>query len=128
MVETNKQKQIDGMEMRSYEELSDISIPKEQEKMMNIICKAWEDCLQNDCTNCVDRPKKYMRIVSCSSLKYTRLLLENGYREQSEVAKDILLQLQSHAYYPAETPKGMIERRVIDEDDVIAIIKKYTEK
>lgn len=67
--------------MRAYEELKDIKISKEQEEMMNIICDAWEDCRKSECQKCADRHQKYMRIMACTSLKYTRLLLENGYRK-----------------------------------------------
>ena len=71
--------------MRAYEELKDIKIPKEQEEMMNIICDAWKQCLESDCGDgCADRQNSFMCIMACTSLKYTRLLLENGYRKQKE--------------------------------------------
>ena len=71
------------MSMRDYEDMKDIVIPKEQEEMMNIICESWEEChtLKN-CKECHDRPKEYMRMMMCTSLKYTRKLLENGYSKR----------------------------------------------
>lgn len=79
-----KEKQIDIKGMRAYEELSDIHLPIEQEKMMDIICDAWEECRQSDCKVCTDRPHSDMRIMACTALKYTRLLREADYRKQSE--------------------------------------------
>ena len=74
--------------MRAYEELKDITIPKEQEEMMNIICDAWEECRNMaHCKDCPDRPVTNMRMMACTALKYTRLLLENGYKRQSEMEK-----------------------------------------
>lgn len=74
------------MAMRDYEEMKDIVIPKEQEEMMNIICDAWEECrtLKN-CKECPDRPKEFMRMMMCTSLKYTRKLIEAGYVKQPTV-------------------------------------------
>ena len=71
------------MSMRDYEDMKDIVIQKEQEEMMNIICEAWEEChtLKN-CKECHDRPKEYMRMMMCTSLKYTLKLLENGYSKR----------------------------------------------
>ena len=70
--------------MRAYEELADIEIPKEQEEMMNIICDAWQECKEGNCKECPDRPHKYMRVMACTALKYTRWILENGYKKQTE--------------------------------------------
>lgn len=71
------------MSMRDYEDMKDIVIPKEQEEMMNIICDAWEECrtLKN-CRECPDRPKEFMRMMMCTSLKYTRKFIEAGYTKQ----------------------------------------------
>ena len=76
------------MAMRDYEEMKDIVIPKEQEEMMNIICDAWEECrtLKN-CKECPDRPKEFMRMMMCTSLKYTRKLIEAGYTKVIEEVK-----------------------------------------
>ena len=57
---------------------------QEQEEMMNIICDAWNECLSlNSCKECPDRPKEYMRMMMCTSLKYTRKFIEAGYTKQS---------------------------------------------
>lgn len=41
------------MPMRDYEDMENISIPKEQEEMMNIICDAWEERLTlKNCEEC----------------------------------------------------------------------------
>lgn len=72
------------MGMRDYEDIKDIVIPKEQEEMMNIICDAWDECRSlNSCRECPDRPKEYMRMMMCTSLKYTRKFIEAGYTKQS---------------------------------------------
>lgn len=72
------------MGMRDYEDMKDIVIPKEQEEMMNIICDAWDECRSlNSCRECPDRPKEYMRMMMCTSLKYTRKFIEAGYTKQS---------------------------------------------
>ena len=71
------------MPMRDYEDMKDIVIPKEQEEMMNIICDAWDECRSLEtCKECPDRPKKFMRMAMCTSLKYTRKLIEAGYAKQ----------------------------------------------
>lgn len=71
------------MLMRDYEDMKDIVIPKEQEEMMNIICDAWEECRTlNNCKECPDRPKEFMRMMMCTSLKYTRKFIESGYTKQ----------------------------------------------
>ena len=80
----SKEKQIDLKGMRAYEELSDIPLPIEQEKMMDIICDAWEECQQSDCRVCAERPHRNMRIMACTALKYTRLLREAGYRKMPD--------------------------------------------
>lgn len=71
------------MSMRDYEDMKDIVIPKEQEEMMNIICDAWEECRTlKHCRECPDRPKEFMRMMMCTSLKYTRKFIEAGYTKQ----------------------------------------------
>ena len=66
------------MSMRDYEDLKDIEIPREQEMMMDIMRKALEECRELHCASCPDRPKKYMRMIECIALKYSRLLYEAG--------------------------------------------------
>ena len=67
------------MPMRDYENLKDITIPPEKEAIKNIVCEAWEECHESNCTNCPDRPKKLMSIMECFSLKFSRKLMEAGY-------------------------------------------------
>lgn len=67
------------MPMRDYENLKDITIPPEQKAIMSIIVEAWEECHESNCTNCPDRLKKFMSIMECHSLKYSRKLMEAGY-------------------------------------------------
>lgn len=43
------------MSMRDYEDLKDIEIPRKQEMMMDIMCKAWEECRELHCVSCPDR-------------------------------------------------------------------------
>lgn len=37
------------MTMRDYENLKDITIPPEQEAIMNLIMEAWEECHESNC-------------------------------------------------------------------------------
>lgn len=67
------------MAMRDYENLKDITIPPEQEAIMNLIMEAWEECHESNCKYCPDRLKKFMSIVECHSLKFSRKLMEAGY-------------------------------------------------
>lgn len=67
------------MPMRDYEDLKDIDIPRGQEMIMDIIVKAWDECPELHCASCPDRPKKYMRMMECTALKYSRLLYEAGF-------------------------------------------------
>lgn len=66
------------MPMRDYENLKDVAIPARQEAIMDIICAAWEECRTQNCMTCPDAPKKYMRLMECTALKYSRLLYEAG--------------------------------------------------
>lgn len=72
------------MPMKEREDLIDIEIPRKQEMMMDIMCKAWEECRELHCAHCQDRPKKYMRMMECTALKYARLLatVEYVYKEE----------------------------------------------
>lgn len=67
------------MPMRDYANLKDITIPPEQEAIMNIVCETWDECRESECQNCPDRPKKFMSIMECFSLKFSRKLMEAGY-------------------------------------------------
>lgn len=70
------------MSMRDYEKLKDIVIPESQEKIMDIICDAWEECRGSECVNCPDRNIICLdraSIMECTALKYSRMLVESGY-------------------------------------------------
>jgi hypothetical protein len=69
------------MSFRDYGESKNIKIPEEQEKIMDIMCEAWEQCLNRcDCVdNCPDRAGQNMRLAMCMALKQSRLLAEAGY-------------------------------------------------
>lgn len=67
------------MLMRDYENLKDITIPPEQEAIMDIVCEAWAECRASDCMNCPDRPKNFMSVMECFSLKFSRKLMEVGF-------------------------------------------------
>ena len=64
--------------MRDHANLKDITIPPEQEAIMNIFCDAWDECRESECLNCSDRPKKFMPLMECFSLKLSRKLIEAG--------------------------------------------------
>lgn len=79
------------MSMRDYPQLKDVKIPIEQEKIMDILCDAWEECHNADCKKCIDgkrarevQPEQVSSIMTCVSLKYARKLAEAGYRPVSD--------------------------------------------
>lgn len=82
------------MSMRDYDSLKDIEIPREQEMMMDIMCKAWEECRELHCAHCPDRPKKYMRMMECVALKYARLFYEAGFRQTEKGAEEDIRKLR----------------------------------
>lgn len=59
------------MSMREYDDLKNLKIPAEQERIMDIICDAWEECRATDCQseckenkdNVDDREQKGRNIV-----------------------------------------------------------------
>jgi len=69
------------MAFRDYGESKNIKISEEQEKIMDIMCEAWEQCLNRcDCVDdCPDRAGQNMRLAMCMALKQSRLLMEAGY-------------------------------------------------
>ena len=70
------------MGMRDYHNLKDIIIPEAQEKIMDIYCEAWDDCRDmGHCKDCPDRQmlKEKFSLLECFSLKYSRMLIEEGY-------------------------------------------------
>lgn len=68
------------MAFRDYGESKNIKIPEEQEKIMDIMCEAWEQCLNRcDCVdNCPDRAGQNMRLAMCMALKQSRLTKRIG--------------------------------------------------
>lgn len=70
------------MSMREYEDLKNLKIPAEQERIMDIICDVWEECRATDCyAKCKDREQLPERrnIFACTALKYARKIHEAGY-------------------------------------------------
>lgn len=70
------------MPMRGYEDLKNLKIPAEQERIMDIICDAWEECRATDCqSECKDNqvlPCDHI-LFACTALKYSRKIHEAGY-------------------------------------------------
>ena len=70
------------MPMRDYEDLKNLKIPAEQERIMDIICDAWEECRTTDCqSECKDNqvlPCDHI-LFACTALKYSRKIYEAGY-------------------------------------------------
>lgn len=68
------------MSMRDYDELANVKIPTEQERIMDIICDAWKECRTSDCPcdDDNDLPNKHS-IFACTSLKYAKKIHEAGY-------------------------------------------------
>lgn len=95
------------MPMRDYDELKNVKIPAEQERIMDIICDAWEECRTSDCPcdDDNDLPSKHS-IFACTALKYSRKIHEAGYTASKwidvndrlpETADDVLVVL-AHTY------------------------------
>ena len=70
------------MPMRDYEDLKNLKIPAEQERIMDIICDAWDECRSTDCqSECKDNqvlPCEHI-LFACTALKYSRKIYEAGY-------------------------------------------------
>lgn len=70
------------MPMREYKELKNVKIPAEQERIMDIICDAWEECraceCPVDCKDDQDLPEIH-NLFTCTALKYSRKFIEAGY-------------------------------------------------
>ncbi len=70
------------MPMRDYEDLKNLEIPAEQERIMDIICDVWEECRATDCqSECQDNqvlPSEHT-LFACTALKYSRKIHEAGY-------------------------------------------------
>lgn len=70
------------MPMRDYEDLKNVKIPAEQERIMDILCSAWEECRATDCPGeCKDNqvlPCGHS-LFACTALKYSKKINEAGY-------------------------------------------------
>nr|DAH78600.1 MAG TPA: Protein of unknown function (DUF551) [Caudoviricetes sp.] len=70
------------MPMRDYEDLKNLKIPAEQERIMDIICDVWEECRATDCqSECKDNqvlPCEHT-LFACTALRYSRRIIESGY-------------------------------------------------
>ena len=100
---------------------------KQIEEMAKNVCH-----LDRNCDEC-------MTSFECKAMMYAKRFYNAGYRKASEVAeyaiKKVVGLIKDYAYFPIETPKGMIEQKVVDIDDiersadeVISVLKKiYTE-
>lgn len=93
------------MPMRDYEELKNVKIPAEQERIMDIICDAWEECRESDCP-CNHGLQSKHSIFACTALKYAKKIHEAGYATVKwidvndrlpETADDVLVVL-AHTY------------------------------
>lgn len=95
------------MAMRDFQELKNVKIPAEQERIMDIICDAWEECRASDCPcdDAHDLPSKHS-IFACTALKYAKKIHEAGYAPAKwidvndrlpETADDVLVVL-AHTY------------------------------
>lgn len=70
------------MPMRDYDDLKNLKIPAEQERIMDIICDAWEECRATDCqSECKDNQVLPCErtLFACTALKYSRKIHEAGY-------------------------------------------------
>lgn len=71
------------MPMRDYEELKNVKIPAEQERIMDIICDAWKECNGSICpSQCKDETPglQYAHsMFACTALRYSRRIIEAGY-------------------------------------------------
>lgn len=99
--------------MRDYEDLKNLKIPAEQERIMDIICDVWEECRATDCPGeCKDNqvlPCEHS-LFACTALKYSRKIHEVGYAPVKwidvndrlpETADDVLVALwceSKHGY------------------------------
>lgn len=97
------------MAMRDFPELKNVKIPAELERIMDIICDAWEECraceCPVDCKYSQDLPEIH-NLFTCTALKYSRKIIEAGYAPAKwidvndrlpETADDVLVVL-AHTY------------------------------
>ena len=97
------------MPMRDYEDLKNLKIPAEQERIMDIICGAWEECKSTDCqSECKDNqvlPCEHI-LFACTALKFSRKIIEAGYapakwidvKDRLPESDDYVLVVLAHTY------------------------------
>lgn len=97
------------MSMRDYEDLKNLKIPAGQERIMDIICDAWEECRATDCqSECKDNhvlPCDHI-LFACTALKYSRKIYEAGYapdkwidvKDRLPESDDYVLVVLAHTY------------------------------
>lgn len=97
------------MAMRDFPELKNVKIPAEMERIMDIICDAWEECRACECpVDCKDNQDlpEIHNLFTCTALKYSRKIIEAGYAPAKwidvndrlpETADDVLVVL-AHTY------------------------------
>lgn len=95
--------------MRDYEDLKNLKIPAEQERIMDIICDAWDECRSTDCqSECKDNqvlPCDHI-LFACTALKYSRKIHEAGYttakwidvKDRLPEPDDYVLVVLAHTY------------------------------
>lgn len=69
------------MPKRDYYSFRKLQLPEGQEKILDIISRAWDECSKTDCTYC-PYGEGTMRIMECTALKYSKLLYDAGFREE----------------------------------------------
>lgn len=71
------------MAMRDYDELKNVKIPAEQERIADIICDAWKECNHTLCPKpCKDETPGLPfahSVFACTTLRYARKIHEAGY-------------------------------------------------
>ena len=67
------------MAMRDYFPMTNIEVPEAQEKIIDIMCEAWEECHGSECKECTDRKNYFITMKECLALKESRMLVDAGY-------------------------------------------------
>lgn len=97
------------MPMRDYEDLKNLKIPAGQERIMDIICDAWEECKTTDCqSECKENQVLPCErtLFACTALKYSRKIHEAGYipakwidvKDRLPETDDYVLVVLAHTY------------------------------
>ena len=97
------------MAMRDFPELKNVKIPAELERIMDIICDAWEECRACECPVDCKYSKELPEIhylFTCTALKYSRKIIEAGYapvkwidvNDRLPESDDYVLVVLAHTY------------------------------